>query len=198
MAEAANGPGMMVDVGAQNPLLEASAEGRTSDSEDHAASLGLIHSARFRFRTLDEALGLVRFMSAWFPHPGRVAKGLEGLLCNAVEHGSLEVGFELKGELLRQGEWRAEIERRLGIEPFASRTVDAVFARRDGGSLVVITDQGPGFDWRPHLVVNPTRAGDQHGRGIALARASSFDHIAYNKKGNRVLAFVRGKPSLSW
>jgi anti-sigma regulatory factor (Ser/Thr protein kinase) len=181
----------------EDPMATAE-RGRPAGAERSGGSLRLLESARFRIRTLEEALALARSMAHWFPEPARVAKGLAELLCNAVEHGSLEIGFELKGTLLKQGDWRREIKRRQAIEPYASRSVEAVFARRKGGWCVVITDEGPGFDWKSHLVVNPTRAGELHGRGIAHARAASFDHIAYNKAGNRVLAFARGGKALSW
>ncbi|MGD2131957.1 MAG: response regulator [Maricaulaceae bacterium] len=164
----------------------------------HRASFEMIEQTKFRFRTLDEAVSVAGFMANWFPQPDKVVRGLAELLFNAVEHGSLDIGYELKSVLLEQGEWRSEIERRLSIEPYASRTVEAVFLRRDGGYCVVITDQGPGFDWKQHLTIDPARAGDKHGRGIVHARTLSFDKVSYNEKGNRVAAFTRGVAELEW
>jgi len=33
-------------------------------------------------------------------------------LINAVEHGNLQIGYELKTQLVAEGRWREEIERR--------------------------------------------------------------------------------------
>jgi anti-sigma regulatory factor (Ser/Thr protein kinase) len=166
--------------------------------ERRKTSLGLLEAARFRCRTLEEAAALASFVAEAFPDPARAAKGLAELLCNAIEHGSLEIGYELKGVLLAQNAWRAEVDRRLSIEPYASRSVELVFTRKNGGSCVVITDEGPGFDWKRYLAVSPARASDRHGRGIAHVRARCFDTLSYNAKGDRVVAFTRGGGGLDW
>jgi hypothetical protein len=54
-----------------------------------------------------------------------------------------------------------------------------------------IRDQGQGFDWTPYLDFDPERAFDPHGRGIAMARLSSFDDLEYLGDGNEVLATVK-------
>jgi DNA-binding response OmpR family regulator len=54
-----------------------------------------------------------------------------------------------------------------------------------------IRDQGQGFDWTPYLDFNPERAFEPHGRGIAMARLSSFDDLEYLGDGNEVLATVK-------
>ena len=168
------------------------------DAEAPRSGLALLEEARFRIRTLHEAEALAGFLADAFADPGRAERGLRELLVNAVEHGSLEIGHALKGVLLDQNGWRAEVERRQTIEPYASRSVEVVFARRKGGAWVVITDQGPGFDWRAQLAVNPTRAGDRHGRGVARARSICFDALSYNPKGNRAAAFMRARQNLDW
>ena len=164
----------------------------------HKSSFRMIEGARFRVRTHDDAVSLAGFMANWFPQPERAVKGLAELLYNAVEHGSLEIGYDLKGVLLAQGDWEAEVARRQAIEPYASRTVEAVFTRRGDGYGVIITDQGPGFDWRRYLTISPARAGDQHGRGIVHARTQSFDKLSYSAKGDRVAAFTQGERELDW
>ena len=63
---------------------------------------------------------------------------------------------------------------------------------------VVITDQGDGFDWKKFMRIDPSRAGDNHGRGIAQANATSFDKLTYNDKGNQVIAFVGLEKQLEW
>jgi phosphoserine phosphatase RsbU/P len=54
-----------------------------------------------------------------------------------------------------------------------------------------IRDEGPGFEWQKYLDVDPRRAFDNHGRGIAIARGMSFDRLEYRGRGNEVVAVVR-------
>jgi hypothetical protein len=54
-----------------------------------------------------------------------------------------------------------------------------------------IRDEGKGFDWKKYLEVQPQRAFDNHGRGIAIARAMSFCSVEYRGSGNEVVAVVR-------
>lgn len=44
---------------------------------------------------------------------------------------------------------------------------------------MTITDQGEGFAWERYLEMDPSRAFDTHGRGIAMARMISFDSVEY-------------------
>ncbi len=78
------------------------------------------------------------------------------------------------------------------------KNVDIVIARRDGGTVVVITDPGAGFNWRSWLALDPARAGDNHGRGIALARNLSFDSLTYNDSGNKLTAYAKKSIDIKW
>ena len=173
------------------PKSAAATESSQAGAIDREWGFRSLETAKFRIRTLEDADAVASVMANWYSEPEKVARGLLELLYNAIEHGSLEIGHALKGVLLDQGEWREEVERRLAIKPFSTRAVEAVFTRRNGGRYAVITDEGPGFDWKAFLTIDPARAGDRHGRGIAQARAISFDMLSYNDKGNRVAAFVR-------
>ena len=53
-----------------------------------------------------------------------------------------------------------------------------------------IVDQGDGFDWQKFLEFDPERAFDPNGRGIAMARLTSFASLAYEGRGNIVTATV--------
>ena len=53
-----------------------------------------------------------------------------------------------------------------------------------------IVDQGTGFAWANYLDFDPERAFDANGRGIAMARATSFSHLEYAGRGNIVSAWV--------
>lgn len=85
----------------------------------------------------------------------------------------------------------AEVAERLQRPEFLDRTAVAVLEQDAEGLTLTVEDEGPGFDWRPFLELAPARAFHTHGRGIAMAKALSFDEIAYEGRGNRVIARVR-------
>jgi CheY-like chemotaxis protein len=164
----------------------------------HKSSFRLIETCRFQFRTLDEAESLSAFMANCFADPVRVLPGLGELLINAVEHGNLGIGYEKKSELVNDGTWRAEVERMEKFPEFQNKMAEATISHKPDGTYVVITDQGTGFDWKRFMQIDPARAGDNHGRGIAQARAVSFDKLVYNEKGNQVVGFVGNERRLQW
>ena len=48
------------------------------------------------------------------------------------------------------------------------------------------------------MTIDPARAGDNHGRGIAQANTMSFDKLKYNEKGNQAVAYMSRKGRLEW
>ena len=160
--------------------------------------LSMMQSASFQFRTVEEAQILSRFIAGMFPEPSRVTAGLAELMVNAIEHGNLGIGYEMKAQLCRDGTWRDEIHRRMQSPAIGNRAAEITLTRKDGGIYAVISDQGEGFDWKNFLKINPTRAGDAHGRGIAMANSISFDKLTYNDKGNKAVAYVADTSLLDW
>lgn len=158
----------------------------------------LVDSCRCRLRTIQDAFDAASFGARLFPDPERVLPGLAELLVNAVEHGNLAIGYELKSKLLNDGSWLDEIDRRLELPEYRDQVAELVVKRRGDGVCAVITDQGAGFDWRSYLRIDPSRAGDNHGRGVAQANTLSFDKLAYNETGNRVVGFVSSEADLNW
>lgn len=160
---------------------ESAAAGRT---------LGLLTEGRFHFRTLAEARDLATVLAHAFPMPQRVVIGLSELLINAVEHGNLGISYAEKSALKASHDWETEVERRLADPRYGQREVEVV-VRRDAAAIhVSVTDAGEGFDWREYMDVAPDRVFDTHGRGIAMARALSFDSVEFEGRGNRVVAKV--------
>jgi two-component system, cell cycle response regulator len=164
----------------------------------HKTGFHLIETCKFRFRTLEEAESLPAFIAHCFPDPPRVLPGIAELVLNAVEHGTYDIGYEKKSELLEHGTWRAEIIRRQNLPEFAQNSVEAILTHKDNGTYLVITDQGNGFEWRRFMTIEPARAKDNHGRGIAQANALSFDKLTYNEQGNQAIAFVSKTQQLEW
>lgn len=164
----------------------------------HRTSFDLIDTCKFRLRTLDEAESLAAFMAHCFPDPERVLPGLGEILINAIEHGTYSVGYDLKTDLVELGTWRAELQRRQSLSDYEDRFVEAIITKKPEGVYAVITDMGMGFDWKKYMVIEPSRAKDNHGRGIAQARALSFDRLSYNDAGNQAVCFASNTSQIEW
>lgn len=164
----------------------------------HKMSFNLIDTAKFKFRTLSEAESLAAFLANCFPDPRRVLPGLGELLINAIEHGNLNIGYDGKTALLDSGTWRSEVDRLQRLPEHENKTALVTIAHKPDGNYVVIEDEGQGFEWRKYLKIDPSRAGDNHGRGIAQATTMSFDKLTYNQSGNQAVAFVGKAQSLEW
>ena len=201
VAEAADGR-QALDV-LKSVVLAAMREAQTkrvlaTELHKHRTSFNLIESSAFRLKSIAEAENLSVFLANCFPSAERVVGGLAELLVNAVEHGNMEIGYALKSELISQGTWSAEIERRSFLAQYNQRHVDVFYKKAAEGHYVVIRDMGVGFEWKNYLFVDPARAMDNHGRGIAQANALSFDRLVYNEAGNEVTAFCSEEAPLEW
>src|SRR5690348_261367 len=93
----------------------------------------LIDTCKFKARTLEEIEALAQFAAQMFADPSRTAPGLYELLLNAVEHGCLGVGHELKSRLLEKGLWEVEVRRRLSLPENRTKAVELVIARKPEG-----------------------------------------------------------------
>ncbi|WP_310493567.1 response regulator [Dechloromonas sp.] len=150
----------------------------------------LIRTVEYRFVTLDDITSLVPVLAAMCPAPDVVAPGLSDLMVNAVEHGNLGVSYQEKSLLKWEGDWEAEIHRRLALPQFCERFATVRLERTAKSVVFTITDQGHGFEWNKFLNFDPARAFDPNGRGIAMARMMSFSSLDYQGCGNVVVATV--------
>ncbi|MCW5627076.1 MAG: ATP-binding protein, partial [Burkholderiales bacterium] len=149
-------------------------------------TLILMQQARFRFRSLDDARVLAASLAQCLPDPTNMGLGLLELLVNAVEHGNVEITCEEKSRLLRADAWEEEVVRRLALPEYADRWVDLEYQRTDAGIEIVVRDDGAGFDWQSYQELDPKRAFEPNGRGIALARQLCFPALEYLGNGNTV------------
>ncbi len=150
----------------------------------------LMTFGRFKVHNLRECNLVASQVAHLCPQPHRVVTGISELLINALEHGNLRIGYEEKTDLMRRGMWQVEIERRLKASENIGTFVELEFSVTANSVQIRIRDQGQGFDWTPYMDFDPNRAFDPHGRGIAVARLSSFDDLEYLGPGNEVLATV--------
>lgn len=177
-------------------IVEAAAEDRSRYKElleevrKGIEGMSLMQDATFAFRTIDEAHDLGTMLANSCPDPSKAVIGLTELLVNAVEHGNLGITYAEKSRLHPE-ELLTEIRHRMTLEENEAKRVEVRFERRPDLLRFTISDQGPGFDWSPYLQIDPQRAFDTHGRGIAVANLLSFDTMEYVGKGNVVVATVR-------
>jgi anti-sigma regulatory factor (Ser/Thr protein kinase) len=75
-------------------------------------------------------------------------------------------------------------------EEYVNRWIEVDFKRLPEQIQVTFSDQGAGFEWSRYLDFDPDRAFDPHGRGIAMAKKLSFDHLEYLGCGNQVRVSV--------
>jgi sigma-B regulation protein RsbU (phosphoserine phosphatase) len=149
----------------------------------------------FELHTIPEGVSLATALARAFPDPDRAVIGLTELLVNAVEHGNLGITYEEKATLLEDGELAREIERRASRPDLGARRVKVTLKRTADRIITTIEDEGSGFDWRAYVDYDPARLLDPSGRGIAIARATIFDNLVYNDRGNVVIAEVHTGPT---
>jgi len=153
--------------------------------------IGAICSGTFRIKTFEEAEALTTMLSLACPEPDRIAFGLFELLANAIEHGNLEIDHEEKRRLMEKNCLRQEISRRLTLPEYQDRYVEIIFKREDNMVSFNIKDHGAGFNHNDYLDIDLAANQSYHGRGIALARMTSFDSLEYLGNGNNVAASAK-------
>ena len=153
--------------------------------------LTLITHATLLIQTVEQARDTAAVLVNACPDPNAAVIGLTELLVNAVEHGNLGITYEDKTALNAAGTWDDEVRRRLALPENADKRVELDVDRTDDELRFTIRDEGPGFAWEKYVEVDTSRAFDNHGRGIAIARAMSFDRVEYRGNGNEVVATVR-------
>ncbi|HUP64891.1 MAG TPA: response regulator [Thermoanaerobaculia bacterium] len=157
-------------------------------------TLSLLDRASFSIRTIEDARAVGAVLANLCPDPFSAVIGLTELLLNCVEHGNLGITYEEKSALKTREEWSAEVERRLLLPENQSKRVRVLFEREESVARFTFRDEGTGFDASKFMEIDPQRAFDTHGRGIAMARRLSFDSIDYLGCGNEVVATIR-RPS---
>ncbi len=156
----------------------------------HVYSLKFMDQAEFSIRTVDEAAQLASFVAHACPVPDAAIMGISELLINGIEHGNLGLTYSEKSALKLSDKWQDEIEHRSKLPENINKRVHLSFKRSDQGIELVVRDEGQGFDWQKYLEIDPARAFDPNGRGIALARMLSFSSIRYEGCGNIAVASI--------
>ncbi len=148
-----------------------------------------VRNCTFEIKTFSEARKLANFLARFSADPNKYVVGMTALLINAIEHGNLELGFELKHRLLLENKYESEIESRTNNPHYGSRKVHIELHHKNGENIyrVMIKDEGKGFNWQDYMDFDPTRMADPNGRGIAMANIMSPGAVEYWGKGNMVV-----------
>jgi CheY-like chemotaxis protein len=119
----------------------------------------------------------------------RVSIALQEALLNAIEHGNLEVGSEL-----RQTDEKAyydQVRQRRQEKPYRERRVYLTARVSPAEAVYIVRDEGPGFD--PSAVGDPTDPANLEnigGRGLLLIR-TFMDQVYHNASGNEITLIKR-------
>jgi CheY-like chemotaxis protein/anti-sigma regulatory factor (Ser/Thr protein kinase) len=114
----------------------------------------------------------------------RVGIALNEALCNAIQHGNLELDSELRQE--GDQPFRELGEQRRTLVPYRERRVRLRATLSRSHATYVVEDEGHGFD--PSTVPDPTEPANLErigGRGLMLIR-TFMDEVEHNEKGNRI------------
>ncbi|WP_411824156.1 response regulator [Leptospira sp. 'Mane'] len=141
----------------------------------------------FQIRTIKESHELAPILANACPDPERVLTGIMEILNNAIEHGNLGITYQEKTELHNNDKLMEEILHRLESPEYKDKYVQVHFQKLEDKIIIIIKDQGKGFDWQRYLSLQAmTRnAFKTHGRGIFMARRLSFDDLTYFDGGSK-------------
>ena len=151
----------------------------------------LMEAATFHVKKLEDVSHVSISLANMCPDPETAILGLSELIINGIEHGNLGVGYKLKTQLLKDGVWNEEIDRRQNLPENINKYVKVTAQRTGEGIEFQIQDQGNGFKPDHYLEFEPLRHTDSHGRGIALSKAVVFDELKYENGGSLVEAFIK-------
>lgn len=112
------------------------------------------------------------------------------MLVNAMEHGNLEINYDMKKNLLEEViDYQRFLQDRANEDPFRNRKVLVSYTYDTKSISFTITDDGKGFDVskvpNPHASENLERL---NGRGIFISRVN-MTQVTYNDKGNQVTLY---------
>ncbi|MGD9591304.1 MAG: ATP-binding protein [Candidatus Berkiella sp.] len=155
----------------------------------------LQHNYHYSFKTLEEGSQLAVYLSSLYPKDcqKKVELGLNELFINAIEHGNLGIGHQLKAKLKATHTWEQEIYNRLTNSAHENKEVTVSLDILPDRLVLQVTDQGDGFIWREYFGnYNQSHSG-MHGRGLMMVKELCFDHVTFSEKGNTVTCTIFGK-----
>lgn len=169
-----------------------------ADLMGHQSAFRNMEVVRFRLSKPDEVDGVVSMLASMQEASEKAIQGIYELVQNGIEHGVLRFGLAAKSELVAAGRWDEALAERAADPAYDGGSVEATAMRREDGLYISVKDDGPGFNWRPFLTTDPSRAGAACGRGIARAANFAFDRLSYDESGNQAVAILSHAPKVKW
>lgn len=122
----------------------------------------------------------------------RIGTALEEALLNALFHGNLELGPQLRQEDFQA--YNRMAEQRAQTAPFQARRIHVTARLQPDQAEFIVRDEGPGFD-RSKLPAadEPLDLDVPSGRGVMLMR-TFMDEVRYNERGNE-LTLIKRRPT---
>lgn len=160
-----------------------------------ARILDITEICHFSLRTPEDAQALSLHLASFFENPMPYCTGLNALFSNAIEHGNLGIGLDLKRQCLNEGTLEQEIQRRLALPEHTNKKVLVSFQKLPEAARIMISDEGKGFDWKPFQQLNPEHLTAPNGRGIAIASLAKEYTIEYLGNGSKVCMTIPVHPS---
>ncbi len=148
---------------------------------EYTAYLTLSCSEVHTYQRLQELFALLR--SRLSMRLNSIEMALQEAVTNAIEHGCLEIGFEMKRMLLEYNRYDREVARRRGNPRFAERTVTVSCFLTDDTLTFSVADDGKGFCWKEYLPDDELRSPKVSGSGLTIITAV-FDEVSFNEQGN--------------
>ncbi len=119
----------------------------------------------------------------------RVTVALSEALLNAMYHGNLEVGSELREQ--DEKAYRQLLEERRRSAPYNDRRIHVLAFESPAEARYVVRDEGNGFDSsRLPDPTDPSNLEKVSGRGLLLIR-TFMDEVRHNDKGNEIVMVKR-------
>jgi CheY-like chemotaxis protein/anti-sigma regulatory factor (Ser/Thr protein kinase) len=118
--------------------------------------------------------------------------GIEEMVANAIEHGTLGISYGEKSDAMAEGRLAELTEERTRASIAAGKKVRISSRLTRELFELTVEDEGSGFDWRGLPEVSAENLLMFSGRGIFLTKIY-FDEVVYNAKGNSVTLRKRRK-----
>lgn len=145
----------------------------------------------FFFKTFDDVIDVLSTVCTARPRLRAAELGLTELMLNAIEHGNLEITFDEKTDALENGAIVDVIDARLRMDAYKNRRARLDVLDYPDETVLIVSDEGPGFDWKEFLDREIAEVSGLHGRGMLMSERI-FKTMVYIGTGNKVVAVVDG------
>lgn len=163
------------------------------NSVNDRSSFGLLSEGKFIVKDSKDAMNIATAIASLATDSDKVGIAILELIINAIEHGNLCIGYELKKTLSMNGMMESEIEKRMQSDEHKEKRVYISLQKSQDEVTVTICDEGQGFNWREFKEFDPLRLLEPNGRSIAIISNLLEVKIQYHEPGNKVVCKFKSK-----